>query len=90
MSDLARMKKLAGINEWGDDEWDEQDNKEFNGSQTLWLLQVVVRHEGTYYAGIYSSKELAWAAAKKLVNDESEFPIVNPVTLDSEPKSDNF
>ncbi len=82
MNDLNRMRQLAGVREW-----DDEGEDEFDGSQSLWLLQVSVRHEGTYFAGIYSSRELAWDASERLDLNNDESVNVTQVTLDAEPET---
>ena len=81
MADLHRIRELAGIKE---NDF-KQDDSDFDGTQTLWLLEVSERHEGTYFAGIYSSSELAWAAAEKLQINNVSRPDVTQVVLDADP-----
>jgi hypothetical protein len=87
MNDLVRMKKLAGINEW-DDEW--EDETEESGPTSLYLLEVVVQHEGRYFAGIYSSQELASAAKSKLTSGKGGSAQITQVELDGNPSVKYF
>lgn len=87
MSDLTRMKKLAGINEWDGDEWEDEEEED---EGLLYLLEVVVKYEGPKFAGIYSSQDLASAAKNKLTLHKGDLARITQVQLDANPSVNHF
>jgi len=83
--DLDRMKKLAGINEWGDDEWDSQ-VEEMHGNQTVWLMRYQEPYEGAEVMGIYSSREKIEQAYELVKDSLGQYIRFDQMNLDDDPR----